>query len=49
MVLYNVANDVNEACAAVDEIVYCSASSKIVVEEKHSGEEVSVCMSCVFM
>lgn len=48
-----VANDVNEACAAVDEILgdmkYGSAGSKIVVEEKLSGEEVSVCMSCIFM
>lgn len=43
-----VANNVNEACDAVDEILgdmkYGSAGSKIVVEEKLSGEEVSVCI-----
>lgn len=42
-----VANNKDEACAAVDEILgdkkYGSAGSKIVVEEKLSGEEVSVC------
>lgn len=41
-----VANDVNEACAAVDDILgdkkYGAAGSKIVVEEKLSGEEISV-------
>lgn len=41
-----VANNREEACAAVDEILgekkYGSAGSKIVVEEKLSGEEVSV-------
>lgn len=41
-----VANNRDEACAAVDEILgekkYGSAGSKIVVEEKLSGEEVSV-------
>lgn len=41
-----VANSREEACAAVDEILgdlkYGSAGSKIVVEEKLSGEEVSV-------
>lgn len=43
-----VANNVDEACDAVDEILgdmkYGSAGSKIVVEEKLSGEEVSVCI-----
>lgn len=42
-----VANNRDEACAAVDEILgdkkYGSAGSTIVVEEKLSGEEVSVC------
>lgn len=41
-----VANDKDEACAAVDEILgdkkYGAAGSKIVVEEKLSGEEISV-------
>lgn len=41
-----VANNKDEACAAVDEILgdkkYGSAGSTIVVEEKLSGEEVSV-------
>lgn len=41
-----VANDKEEACAAVDEILgdmkYGTAGSKIVVEEKLSGEEISV-------
>lgn len=41
-----VANTKDEACAAVDEILgdkkYGTAGSKIVVEEKLSGEEVSV-------
>lgn len=41
-----VANDMNEACAAVDDILgdkkYGAAGSTIVVEEKLSGEEVSV-------
>lgn len=43
-----VANTRQEACDAVDEILgdkkYGSAGSTIVVEEKLSGEEVSVCM-----
>lgn len=43
-----VANNTDEACAAVDEILgdkkYGTAGSKIVVEEKLSGEEVSVCL-----
>lgn len=41
-----VANNHDEACAAVDEILgdkkYGSAGSTIVVEEKLSGEEISV-------
>lgn len=41
-----VANTKDEACAAVDEILgdkkYGAAGSKIVVEEKLSGEEISV-------
>lgn len=41
-----VANNREEACAAVDDILgdlkYGAAGSKIVVEEKLSGEEVSV-------
>lgn len=41
-----VANEKEEACAAVDEILgdkkYGSAGSTIVVEEKLSGEEISV-------
>lgn len=42
-----VANTREEACAAVDEILgskkYGSAGNTIVVEEKLSGEEISVC------
>lgn len=41
-----VANDQTEACAAVDEILgnkkYGTAGNTIVIEEKLSGEEISV-------